>query len=122
MILALSLAIAVLLGTGASLLVSRDLLRVVAGSLVISNAASLYVFATGQSRGVAPILPVASGKVVSDPLVQALTLTAIVISFGITTLLLALAYRLHEAHGSADLQDIAEAEMEDEAALGDEEV
>jgi multicomponent Na+:H+ antiporter subunit C len=44
-------------------------------------------------RGDPPIIGVGDESSFADPLPQALALTAIVITFGVTTLLLALAYR-----------------------------
>ncbi len=95
MILALALVIGVLFGSGAFLLVKRDLVRVVGGVILISNAANLFVVAAGLSRGVEPIYPIDAGERVSDPLVQALVLTAIVITFGTTAVLLGLVYQIY---------------------------
>jgi multicomponent Na+:H+ antiporter subunit C len=102
MTLLFALAVAILFGTGAFLLLKNDLLRVVAGVIMISNAAALFIMATGLFRGVAPIYPLAENAVVSDPLVQAMVLTAIVISFGVTALLLSLVYRVYMVHQSID--------------------
>jgi multicomponent Na+:H+ antiporter subunit C len=48
---------------------------------------------------------------VSDPLVQAMALTAIIITSSVTALLLSVVYRLYVSHGSVDLTDISEAEV-----------
>lgn len=52
--------------------------------------------------------------VMTDPLAQALALTAIVIGFATSALLLAFVYRMHEQHGSLDLRDVVHAELEEE--------
>jgi multicomponent Na+:H+ antiporter subunit C len=44
---------------------------------------------------------------VTDPLVQALVLTAIVIGFGTTAFALVLTYRLYEEHGTIDLTEVS---------------
>jgi multicomponent Na+:H+ antiporter subunit C len=106
----LSLMIAVLFGTGATLLLKSDLFRVVVGLVLISNAASLTVMASALRRGQAPILPFVKGEAVSDPLTQAMTLTALVIGFATTALLLALAYRVYRTHRSVDLDDLSRTE------------
>jgi multicomponent Na+:H+ antiporter subunit C len=106
----LSLMIAVLFGTGATLLLKSDLFRVVVGLVLISNAASLTVMASALRRGQAPILPFVEGEAVSDPLTQAMTLTALVIGFATTALLLALAYRVYRTHRSVDLDDLSRTE------------
>lgn len=117
MILAISLAVAILFGTGAFLMLQRNLLRVVVGIVLVSNAANLFIISSGLSLGVPPVQPVPEGQAVSDPLVQAMVLTAIVISSSITALLLALVYRLYRSHGSIDIEDISRAEVEAAEAL-----
>ena len=110
----LSLAVAVLFGSGAYLMLKADLLRVVVGMVLISNAASLFIMAAGLTRGVPPIYPLPAGESVSDPLVQAMTLTAIVISFGVSALLLSFVYRVYTSHLSLDLDDLSAAEEREE--------
>ena len=43
--------------------------------ILISNAANLFIMAAGLSRGREPIYPLPEGRTISDPLVQAMTLT-----------------------------------------------
>lgn len=109
-----SLAVAALLGTGSYLLLKHDLVRVVVGILLISNGANLFIMLAGLERGVAPIYPLPRDAGVADPLVQAMTLTAIVITFGVTALLLSLIYRVYVAHSTLDTDTLAEAEELDE--------
>lgn len=115
MLLLLALAVAILFGSGAYLLLKHDLIRVVIGMVLISNAANLFIIAAGLSRGQEPIYPLIDDQPVSDPLVQAMTLTAIVISFGVAALLLALIYRVYTSHLSLDIEELAEVEERDEA-------
>lgn len=117
MTLVLSLAVAVLIGSGSYLLLKHDLVRTVAGVLLISNGANLFIMSAGLSRGIAPIYPLAAGESVADPLVQALTLTSIVITFGVSALLLALVYRVYMAHATLDTDTLAEAEAAQEAMI-----
>lgn len=117
MILILSLAVAVLFGAGSFLMLKRDLVRVVVGMMLISNAANLFIMSAGLSRGRAPIHPFPETATVSDPLVQAMTLTAIVIGFGTSALVLGLVYRVYTSHLSLDLEDISDAEELEEAEL-----
>ncbi len=117
MIFAISLVIALVFGAGAFLILQRDLFRVVIGVVLISNAANLFIIAAGLSRGVPPIHPLPDGAPVSDPLVQAMALTAIVISSSITALLLSLVYRLYVAHDSVDIEDVSAAERREAEAL-----
>lgn len=117
MTLILSLAVAVLFGAGSFLMLKRDLVRVVVGMMLISNAANLFIMSAGLSRGRAPIHPFPETATVSDPLVQAMTLTAIVIGFGTSALVLGLVYRVYTSHLSLDLEDISDAEELEEAEL-----
>ncbi len=117
MILVISLAIAVIFGSGAFLVLQRDLLRVVVGIVLVSNSANLFVIAAGLTRGRPPIYPLPEGAPVSDPLVQAMALTAIVISFSVAALLLSLVYRLYVSHRSIDIEDISEREVREAEAL-----
>lgn len=108
--LVVSLTIAILFGSGSYLLLKRDLIRVVGGAVLISQAINLFIILAGLSRGVAPIYPLPADEPVSDPLVQALTLTAIVITFGISALLLSLVYRAYTSNLSLDLEVLSAAE------------
>lgn len=113
----LSLAISVVFGSGAFLILQRDLFRVVVGIVLISNAANLFIVAAGLTRGDPPIYPLPDGATVSDPLVQAMALTAIVISSSVAALLLSLVYRLYDAYDSVDLEDVSAAETREAEAL-----
>jgi multicomponent Na+:H+ antiporter subunit C len=122
LILATSVAISVVFGSGAFLLLQRDLLRVVVGIVLISNAAVLFVMASGLSRGQPPIYPLSgantnAGGDVSDPLVQAMALTGLIIGSSVTALLLVLVYRLYVSHRSVDMDDISDAEARQAESL-----
>jgi multicomponent Na+:H+ antiporter subunit C len=116
MILAVSLAAAVLFGSGAYLLLKRDLIRVVAGIMLISQAATLTIIGSGLSRGRAAIAT-ASAAGVSDPLPQALALTALVIGLATVALLLALVHRVVTVFRSSERDELAAGEAEHEAYL-----
>lgn len=93
MTVALAAAVAALFGCGTYLLLQRQLTRIVIGLALLAHGANLLII---MSRG-GPAEPtfIGSGDESSllDPLPQAFVLTAIVIAFGTTSLLLALAYR-----------------------------
>jgi multicomponent Na+:H+ antiporter subunit C len=107
-ILLVSFTMAVIFGAAAYLMLKRDLIRVIAGMILLGNAANLFIMAAGLRRGEAPIL--GGSDTLSDSLVQAMTLTAVVISFGVATLVLSLVYRVYEAHRSIDLTRLGTAE------------
>ncbi|HEX6021209.1 MAG TPA: NADH-quinone oxidoreductase subunit K [Solirubrobacter sp.] len=114
--LAFALAAATLFGTGAYLFLHRDLVRVVLGVVLVSQASVLTLIASGLARGAAPIYPL-TDRDVSDPLSQAMALTAIVIGLAVTALLLVLILRVVEAYSSREIDDVAEDEAEYDAAL-----
>jgi multicomponent Na+:H+ antiporter subunit C len=118
--LAFSIGVAAVFGAGVFLVQQRDLFRVVVGIVLITNAAILFIIAAGLIRGKVPILPLPEGGVeggVSDPLVQAMALTALIIGSSVAALLLSLAYRLYISQGTVDLSDVSEAEVRDAEAL-----
>jgi multicomponent Na+:H+ antiporter subunit C len=82
-----------LYAAGVYLLLDRSLTRVLLGFLLLGNATNLLLLSSGGPAGLAPILGVAEPEEMSDPLPQALVLTAIVITFGISAFLLAMIYR-----------------------------
>ena len=119
--LLLALSVAVLFGAGTFLMLKHDLIRMAAGVLMISNAVTLFIMSVGLSRGQAPIYPLEEGRPISDPVVQSLTLTAIVISFGLTALLLTIIYRVYTLYGTLRGPDDAtqdDHERNDERATG----
>lgn len=116
MTLAFAVAAATIFGTGAYLLLNRDLVRVVIGIVLISQAAVLTLIASGLSRGAAPIYPLPRDRV-SDPLSQAMALTAIVIGLAVTALLLVLVLRVVRAYRTEELAEVAETEAEREERL-----
>lgn len=105
-----AIGIAIIFGCGAYLMLKHDLIRVIVGMSLIGNAANLFIMASSLLRGEAPVLPVVGE--VSDPLTQALTLTAIVIGFATSALVLSIAYRVYNTHKSVDLISISRAEVE----------
>lgn len=116
MILAFALTAAVLFGIGAYLLLQRDLLRVVAGILLISQSALVTIIGSGLSQGQPPI-DVQPGQAVADPVPQALALTALVIGLATAALLLALVHRVVVVFRSPDRDALTEQEAELERGL-----
>lgn len=108
MILLISVTIAGMFGAGAYLMLKRDLIRLTAGMILLGNAANLFIMASALRRGSAAILP--TDKTMADPLVQAMVLTAIVISFATAALAMVLVYRVYTSHYSVDIQRLSAAE------------
>lgn len=109
--------IGVLMGCAVYLLLQKSLLRVVFGTVLITHGINLLLFTSGRiKRGGPPLIDreaatghgdpsllEAAGAAVTDPLPQALILTAIVIGFATTALVLVIAYRTYQTHGTDDL-------------------
>jgi multicomponent Na+:H+ antiporter subunit C len=99
--------IGVLFGAGVSLLLERTLTRVLIGVVLIGNGVNVLIL-MGGAFGTPPIVGEAPVEGMSDPLPQAMILTAIVITLGITAFLLAMAYRSWQLLGHDEVQDDAE--------------
>ncbi|NNF53136.1 MAG: sodium:proton antiporter [Acidimicrobiales bacterium] len=99
-----------LTAVGLYLITARSLSRIVLGFALLGHAGVLSLLAAGGPAGKAPIIS-SDGTTtgIANPLTQALALTAIVISFGLTLFLLALARRQEEL--TAD--DLVEDDLED---------
>ena len=82
-----------LYAAGVYLLLDRSLTRVLLGFLLLGNATNLLLLSSGGPGGLPPILGIAEAQEMSDPLPQALILTAIVITFGISAFVLAMIHR-----------------------------
>jgi multicomponent Na+:H+ antiporter subunit C len=81
-----------LFAIGTYLLLQRKLSRIIVGLGLLGHGANV-LFVNAGRRGLPPIIGQGDPSDFADPLPQSLVLTAIVISFGTTALLLALAYR-----------------------------
>lgn len=97
-------AIAVLFATGVTLLLERTLTRILLGVILLGNGANLVIL-LGAKPGGPPIIGVTDPREMTDPLPQAMILTAIVITLGMTAFLLALAYRSWRLEGHDEVQD-----------------
>ena len=114
--------IAVLFAVGSYLLMERSLTRVALGVGVIGNGVNVLIIASGSDSGEAPII--GREGVLTDPLPQALVLTAIVIGFALLTFLMTLAWRNWTITGNDEVEDDVEdliiaRRAEQTAKLGD---
>src|SRR6185437_10261271 len=99
--LVLIVIMAVLFACGVYAMLERSLTRVLIGFLLLGNAANLLLLIAMGAPGLAPFFGEVDKSDMSDPLPQALTLTAIVITFAVSAFLLALIYRSWQL-GQAD--------------------
>ena len=105
--LSLILAASVMISCGVYLVLERSLTRVLVGLVMLGNGVNLLFLVSSGPAGRAPIVGDDPTRM-SDPLPQALVLTAIVISLGTTAFLLAMAYRSWQLAGHDDVQDDVE--------------
>lgn len=109
MSVAMIFAVAGLVAAGTFLVTSRSLSRIVLGFSLLGHAAVLALLAAGGRAGSPPIVDGEPAPDTVNPLPQALSLTAIVISFGLTLFVLALARRQQVLTGD----DLVEDDVED---------
>lgn len=94
------------------LILSRNLIRLILGTAILSHAVHLLILTMGGLKnGTVPLLDEDAAEYV-DALPQALILTAIVISFAVTAFILVLAYRTYQELGTDDLEEMRGADDE----------
>lgn len=118
--LSLILASSAMIGCGIYLVLERSLTRVLVGLVMLGNGVNLLFLISGGRAGRAPIVDRSDSSAMSDPLPQALVLTAIVISLGTVAFVLAMAYRSWQLTGHDDVQDDVEDAAIRRLAAGDE--
>ncbi len=106
--LTMAVLVAVLYAVGFYLLLQRSLMRVLIGVVVLGHGTNLLLQLAGGPPGRAPIVGRSPADTFADPLPQALALTAVVITFALTTFLLALGYRSFVLVGHDEVQDDVE--------------
>lgn len=102
-----ALLVGLLIGSGVFLLLSRSLVRVVLGLAFIGYGGNLAILTVAGLRTASPPLLTLDGPY-ADPLPQALILTAIVIGFATTALLLTVALRAYQVAGHADVENFGD--------------
>jgi multicomponent Na+:H+ antiporter subunit C len=104
--LVLLIVMAVLFASGVYLLLERSMTRVLLGFLLVGNATNLLLITMVGKVGSAPIVEDGvSAAEMTDPMPEALILTAIVITFGVSAFLMALIYRSWRLERDDDVDD-----------------
>ncbi|MGC0274088.1 sodium:proton antiporter [Pseudactinotalea sp. Z1739] len=117
----LALTAGLLIAGAVYLILQREMFRVILGFILFSHGANLILFAAGgTSQRAEPIGGDLDPATVADPLPQAFVLTAIVIAFSITIVMLMLAVagrRADDTHDSIpdDADDDGSAEHDGDA-------
>ena len=103
-------AVGVLTAGGVYLLLRLRTFPVILGLALLSYAVNVFLFASGRlAIDMSPILSKYGDATYTDPLPQALVLTAIVISFGMTAVLVMIALGAF-LEADSDTIDIADAD------------
>ena len=113
-------ALAVISGSlvagGIYLLLSQNLVRMLFGLVMLSNAVNLMIFAAGGlAHRNPPLIHAGQTTLAGDAanaLPQALILTAIVIGFALLTFMFVLFYRSYESLGTAKTEEMRPAESD----------
>jgi multicomponent Na+:H+ antiporter subunit C len=87
---------------------SRDLIHMVISLAVMQSASYVVLLAIGYKSGAQPPIfaDVPTGTPAVDPVVQALTLTDVVVGTTVTALLLALAVQTYKRYGTLDPEEL----------------
>ncbi|THA24014.1 Na(+)/H(+) antiporter subunit C [Streptomyces sp. RKND-216] len=105
----MAVTVGVLFAVGFYLMLQRPLMRIVFGFLVLGHGTNLLLLVAGGGPGEPPVVeggsPAGDLRRFADPLPQAMVLTSIVITFGLSAFLLALAYRSWRLSGHDEVQD-----------------
>lgn len=105
-------AIGILTATGVYLVLRQRTFPVVLGLALLSYAVNVFLFSMGRLVVDKPPILLDGVTSYTDPLPQALVLTAIVISFGMTAFLVVLALRAYLETGNDHVDGEAEPEVD----------
>lgn len=109
-------AVGVLTAAGIYLILRRRSFPVILGLSLLTYAVNVFLFATGRLMvGAPPILNKYKEVAYADPLPQALVLTAIVISFGMTAVVVMIALGAYLSSKTDDINMDATSEAGDDA-------
>lgn len=101
----LAIVAGVLIAAGVYLLTERSLTRILVGVLVMGNGVNvLFLIASGPA-GLPPLIGMFAADRMSDPLPQAMVLTAIVINMAVSAFVVTMAYRSFQLHGNDEVSD-----------------
>jgi len=102
----MSIVIGIMFVIGTYLVLTKSLLRIILGTVILGHGAHMLLLTmSGLKRGMPPLLGEEAASY-ADPLPQALILTAIVISFGVTAFFLVLAYRAYNELQTDDMDEL----------------
>jgi len=106
----MAVLIGMMYSAGLFMMMRRSIVKLAIGLAILGHASNLLIFTSaGMSRARPPLLEdgghLPLGEL-ADPIPQALILTAIVIGLAVLGFTLVLIYRVHQATGSDDLDQM----------------
>lgn len=107
--LLLVIIIGLLYTAGLYMMMRRSFVKVIIGLILLGHAANMLIFTVGRITKGNPAFLNIDGVIFepfSDPLPQALILTAIVIGFGVQAFAIVLFKRAYQAAGTDDLDEM----------------
>lgn len=108
--LLLAITIGLLYASGIYMMLRRSLVKLIIGIMLIGNGVNFLIFLLGRiTKGSTPIIPEHSDtflEAYSDPVPQALILTAIVISFGLQAFAIVLIKRVYKVVNTDDIDEL----------------
>ncbi len=102
----MSIVVGILFAIGTYLILSKTLLRIILGTSIIGHGVNLLILTMGGLKKGGPPIIGLNTQYFTDPLPQALILTAIVINFATTALLLVLSYRAYAVVGTDNVEQL----------------
>ncbi len=106
--LTLALVAGALIACGVYLLTERSLSRILVGVVLASNGVNVLFLVASGAAGGAPIIGLTPADAMSDPLPQAMVLTAIVITLSVAAFVMTMAYRSFQINGDDEVADDVE--------------
>lgn len=111
----LAIVIGALFAGALYMMLRPSIVKLIIGLALLGHAANLLIFTSaGLVRGEPPLITSSEtqpgASLVADPVPQALILTAIVISFGVSAFTLVLVHRTHQEFGRGGLEPLPDKE------------
>jgi multicomponent Na+:H+ antiporter subunit C len=97
--------IGIMFGVGIFQMLRRNVVRSAVGLIILANAINLFLFTTGAYQGIVEAYTGLTDQI-SDPLPQAMVLTAIIISMGGFALVLGMVYIISLRYKTSDSDHI----------------
>ncbi|EEH64765.1 MAG: Na(+)/H(+) antiporter subunit C [Actinomyces urogenitalis] len=118
--LTLALVAGLLVACGVYLLTERSLSRILMGVILMSNGVNVLFLVAAGRAGRPAILGQEDPSAMTDPLPQAMVLTAIVITMAVSAFVMTMAYRSFQLSGHDEVRDDVEDRRIRELAQRDE--